>query len=129
MSPESLNSPEEISSESQKDLDWINNNREILWLTATVAFEEIGYGFIAVDLRGQENETSNRFGYHSEDELDAKEEELQKLLQEYDPDREFIAVLWKDGGRSDIYLGSRPIIGWHTDMRSQTQYQEIQSKP
>jgi len=46
----------------------------------------------------------------------------------YDPDRQFIAVLWKDGGRNDIYLGSRPPIGWYTDMESQTQYPKIQNK-
>lgn len=126
MTPENPDSTDQTSLERQRDLDWIEENRAILWMTATVAFEEIGYGFIAVDLREQTEEKGHKFGYYSEDELDQDEEELRSLLQEYDPHRQFVSVLLKGAGRSDIYLSSRPPIGWYTDMESQTQYQRIQ---
>jgi len=63
-------------------------------MTATGAFEEIGYGFIAVDLREQTEEKGHQFGYYLEDELDQDEEELRSLLQEYDEARPQDMLRW-----------------------------------
>ena len=129
MTPERLNSPDQVSCEREQDFNWIEENRAILWLAATVAFEEIGYGFIVVNLTEQTEDQGNPFGYYSEGELEPQNEELRRLLQEYDPDRQFIVVLCKAGGRSDVYLSARPPMGWYVEMRTQTQYQRPPSEP
>lgn len=95
-----------------EDLNWIKDNRTVLWLATTVAFEEIGYGFIFVDLTEQTEGEGHPFGYYSEGELEPQQDgKLRRLLEEYDPDREFISLLWKGEERSDVCVGTRPPMG------------------
>jgi hypothetical protein len=125
MTHEGLDSPDQKSQEHQQDRNWIDENRALLWLAATVAFEEIGYGFLVVDLTKKKEDHGHPFAYYSEDELEPEQDEdgnLLRLLKEYDPDREFIVMLWKGEGHRDVYLDKRPPAGWYVDMRTQTRY-------
>lgn len=95
----------------------------------TVAFEEIEYSFIFVDYTEQTEGKGHPFSYYSEGDLEPQQDgELRRLLNEYDPVREFIAILWKGAGRSDVYVGTRPPMGRYVDMRTQTYYLRPQGK-
>ena len=53
-------------SEKRHDLDWITENRDIFWLSATTAFEEIGRGALLVDLIHEPLEHGHPFSYYAE---------------------------------------------------------------
>ncbi len=97
---------------SEQELAWIEENRDIFWLSATVAFEQIGRGVLMVDLISEPQEQGRPFSYYAEGELELQDEELQRFLYDYDPDREFIVVLLKPGGRVGVYRDWQPPIGW-----------------
>jgi hypothetical protein len=76
----------------QSDLAWINQNRDIFWLNATTAFEEVGCGALLVDLRPEPPDHGQLFSYHAEGELEIQDEKLKGYLDGSDPGREFIVV-------------------------------------
>lgn len=86
MTKERCRSPEEALQERKKDLDWIEENRDVFWLTATVAFEEIGRGAIVMDLAVESTGQGDTFSYLAEGELKVTDERLRELLDTYDPD-------------------------------------------
>jgi hypothetical protein len=108
-------------SEKQQDLEWIDQNRDIFWLSSTTAYEEIGRGVLLVDLCHVSQGIGQPFSYYAEGELEIDEEELKRHLDDYDPSREFIVVLQKPTS-SSIYRGYRPGIGWMADLSTRTQY-------
>ena len=114
-------SPPQSPAERDHDLDWIAENRDVFWLSATTAFEEIGRGALLVDLIHEPLEQGHPFSYHAEGELEIEDEDLKHYLDDYDPGREFIVVLLKPDSRA-IYCGRRPDIGWMADLRTRTQY-------
>jgi hypothetical protein len=123
MSPEIRQTEEGQDPERRRDLAWIEENRAILWLVATVAFEEIGYGCLHIDLSEETAGRGQRVSYYAEGEIEAEPGgTLRRLLDAYDPDREFVAVLQKVRGQRHAYLGLRPSAGWYAEMQSQTSY-------
>jgi hypothetical protein len=93
-------------------------------LAATVAFEEIRYGFSHIDLTGETADQGQPSAYYPEGELEAdQDEELRRQLDDYNPDRELIALPWRGEVRADVNLVTRPPMGWYTEMRTQTPYQ------
>ena len=121
MTKERQQSPHSSPAERRHDLDWINQNRDIFWLSATMAFEEIGRGALLVDLIHEPLDHGHPFSYYAEGELEIGDKDLKRYLYDYDPGREFIAVLLKPDSRA-IYLGRRPDIGWMEDLHTRTQY-------
>ncbi len=107
--------------EREQDLGWVDENRDIFWLSATTAFEEIGRGALLVDLIHEPLEHGHPFSYYAEGELEIEDEKLKRHLDDYDPGREFIVVLLKPDSRA-AYLGRRPDIGWMADLHTRTQY-------
>ena len=91
----------------QSDLAWIDQNRDIFWLSATTAFEEVGRGVILVDLHKEPLDQGQPFSYHAEGELEIQDEKLKGYLDGSDPGREFIVVLQKTEGRA-VYRGPLP---------------------
>ena len=123
MSPERIQPSENGGRAEGQDLKWINENREILWLTATVAFVEIGYGLLVVDLTQKMEDQGHPFGYYAEGELEGEDEVLRAMIQSYDPDRECI-VQPLNGKERAKYLGTRPAMGWQAEMRTPMIYQK-----
>ena len=121
MTNERRQSLNQSPSERRHDLDWIAENRDVFWLSATTAFEEIGRGALLVDLSHEPLEHGHPFSYYAEGELEVEDEDLKRYLNDYDPGREFIVVLLKPDSRA-IYCGRRPDIGWMADLRTRTQY-------
>ena len=115
---------DQTMAERQRDLEWIEENRCLFWLVAITAFEEIGYGALMVDLISEPPGQGHPFSYYEEGEIELQDQDLQRYLQEYDPSREFIVVLLKPGGRTGVYCGSRPPIGWMADLETKTRYSE-----
>ena len=110
----------------QSDLAWINQNRDIFWLSAATSFEEVGRGALLVDLRPEPPDHGQPFSYHAEGELEIQDEKLKGYLDGSDPGREFIVVLQKPKGRA-VYRGRRPEIGWMADLRIRTKYKPAAS--
>jgi hypothetical protein len=109
--------------EQGADLALIEENRTLFWLSATVSFEEQGYGALMVDLVSEPLGQGHPFSYYTEGEIELKDPELQRHLRDYDPDWEFIVVLLKRDGLASVYCESRPPIGWETELRTLTPYQ------
>lgn len=106
----------ELAFEVVRDLKWIGANRAILWLTATVAFEEFSYGFILIDLTEQDQDQGHPLGSYSEGELEPRQGgELRRLLNGYNPDWEFIALLGRvKGVAMSIWTRGHPWAGMWT---------------
>jgi hypothetical protein len=109
--------------ERQKDLDWIEENRDIFWLVATVACELTERGAIVVELQ-EKSRTGYNFSYLTRGEIEIQDEKLDRLIREYDPHREFVVVLFRPEGQTSMYLEKMPQTGWWVDMRSKTPYPE-----
>ena len=122
MTKERRQSLNQSPGERQRDMKWIDQNRDVFWLSATTAFEEIGRGALLVDLTHEPLEHGHPFSYHAEGELEIKNEDLKRYLDDYDPGREFIVMLLKPDSRA-IYCERRPEIGWMSDLRTRTQYE------
>lgn len=121
MTTERHSTTNQSPTERQQDLEWIGQNRDIFWLSATTAFEEVGRGVLMVDLRQEPLDPGQPFSYHAEGELELQDDKLKGYLDDYDPGREFIVVLQKPSGYA-VYRGRRPDIGWMTDLRTRTPY-------
>ena len=85
--------------ERRHDLDWIAENRDVFWLSATTAFEEIGRGVLLVDLIHEPLEHGHPFSYYAEGELEIEDEDLKQYIDAYDPGRGFIVMLLSPEGR------------------------------
>ena len=121
MKPENqLTDPE--NPERQKDLAWIAENQALFWLVATVAYEEIGYGALLVDLISEPLEQGHPFSYYAEGELELEDKNIRRLLFTYDPGREFVVALLKPGDQVSVYCGRRPDIGWMSDLTTFTRF-------
>ena len=70
MTIERQQEPHQSLAERRHDLDWISQNRDIFWLSATTAFEEVGRGALLVDLIHEPLEQGHPFGYYAEGELE-----------------------------------------------------------
>jgi hypothetical protein len=115
--------------ERRPDLEWIEENRILFWLVASTAFEEIGFGALVVDLVSEPLGQGHPFSYYAEGELESQDHNLRRYLQEYNPSYEFIIVLLKSGGRSEIYCGTRPPIGWMADLERRTRHSDHAIEP
>ena len=123
MSPEKM-SPAggQKEQERQRDLAWIEANRDFFWLVATVAGEQTGRGLLLVDMTRCDEERTLAFGYVPEGSLEGIDDSQRALLQTYNPQREFIISLCKPEGRTLTYLGRMPEPGWWEMLHAQTPY-------
>ena len=112
------------SQEHRRDLDWIEENRSLFWLVATVACEQTGPGAIIVDLSKTSNDGGYLFRYMTQGEIELRDNHLDRLLREYNPHREFVVVLLKTNDQIRIHLGDAPLIGWWDSMTTNIPYSE-----
>ena len=110
------------SQEHRKDLDWIEENRTLFWLIATVACEQTGPGAIIVDLSKPSNDGGYLFRYMTQGEIELWDNHLDRLLREYNHHREYVVVLLKTNDQIRIHLGNAPVIGWWNSMTRNIPY-------
>ncbi|MBK8903078.1 MAG: hypothetical protein IPM53_17950 [Anaerolineaceae bacterium] len=107
------------NSDRKQELGWIEENRALFYTISTVAAEIIGRGLLIVDTTIQRPQGGHPISYRTEGEIESNET-LEKLLQEYNPHREFIVTVLKPNGQTSTYLETAPIMGWWDSMETQT---------
>ncbi len=114
----------QYSQENIRDSDWIEDNSALFWSTATVACEQIGPGAIVVDLSKPSKSGGYQFRYTTQGEIELKDKDLDRLLREYNPHREFVVVLFKSNDKYRIHLGDAPPMGWWDSMTTNIPYSD-----
>jgi hypothetical protein len=105
MTPENPNIPAWARQERQADLGWIAENLDMFSAIASLAFEEEGRGAIVVDVTSQPVPGAGHpFGYFSQETIaEQDDEDITRMVAEYDPAQEFVVVLLKSGDRASTY--------------------------
>jgi hypothetical protein len=111
-----------FSEEHLRDLEWIEENRTLFWLIATVACEQTGPGAIIVDLSKPSNDGAYLLCYMTQGDIELGDNHLDRLLREYNPHREFVVVLLKTNDKIRIHLGKAPLIGWWDSITTNIPY-------
>jgi hypothetical protein len=101
--------PEWAKRERASDLAWIAENLHVFFPAARAGFEQVGRGAIVTDtttLVKHERGESHPFAYVPSEEI-YKGEWLDaiRMVREYDPSWEFVAVLLKQGRESAYRIG------------------------
>ena len=93
--------------ERADDLAWINENWHIFWAASQVGYERWGRGALVIDTTTviiHEAGAGSPLSYVPQEATEARNwEELDRLLREYDPSWEIVAVLLKERGRKSAY--------------------------
>jgi len=91
--------------ERQHDLAWIGENLEIFMMATMAAFDEIGRGAIVVDTTSQPvHGVGQPFGYVTQGEVEqAGDEEMKRLVREYEPPQELVVMFIKPFYRTSSY--------------------------
>ena len=102
--PETPTLPDWALRERKRDMEWIRENLDLFWSAAVDGFKEDGRGAIVVDAESRPTGRGNPFGYVPGEVLDsAKDEEIKRMVREYDPQRELVLVLLKPEDRTSTY--------------------------
>jgi hypothetical protein len=111
MTPEHRNTPDWAQRERQRDLGWMRidyiraENLDAFSAIASLAFEDEGRGAIVVDVTSQPVPGAGHpFAYFSQETIEKQEdEEITRMVAEYDPAHEFVVVLLKPQDRTSTY--------------------------
>ena len=104
MTPEHRDIPAWASRERDGDLGWIAENLDVFSGIASVAFEDEGRGAIVVDTTQRPTGEGHPFGYFPQELVEqVGDEDAQRMVREYDPTWELVAVLLKTDDRVSIY--------------------------
>lgn len=104
MAPENNKIPNWARHERERDFEWIGENLNDFWPLAKNAFEEIGRGVIIVDTTSQLKGDGNPYGYISKTDIEEfDDEDTKRMVQEYDPEIEFVILLFKSDDRTSTY--------------------------
>ena len=95
MTPES-NTPVAVHVETEKDLSWIHEHASLLSSKACGWFKLVGRGAILVDAAAKPLGDDNLFTFFNRDEFRRfNDEEINLVLETYDPTEEFVLVMLK----------------------------------
>jgi hypothetical protein len=105
MTPERRKIPDWAQRERLRDFEWIGENLESFWPLAKEVSKESGRGAIVVDTTSQPTEGKGHpFGYFSQADLaQLEDEDTDRMLKNYDPEKEFVILLIKPGDRTSTY--------------------------
>jgi hypothetical protein len=105
MTPENPNIPDWAQRERQGDLGWIAENLDAFSAIASLAFKDEGRGAIVVDVMSQPVPGAGHpFGYFSQETIEQQDDEdITRMVAEYDPAQEFVVVLLKPQDRTSTY--------------------------
>ena len=86
------------------DLAWIQENLHVFWPAAQKGHEEQGRGAIMVDTTRRPTGEGHPFGCFPQALVEqTADEDAQRMVRQYDPAREFVAVLLKAHDRVSAY--------------------------
>ena len=105
MNPEQSPIPDWDRLEREADLEWINENLDIFRFTATDAFEKAGRGVLVVDATALPDPDEDvPVAYYTQEQVEAYgDEDINRMMGEYDPDQELVVVLLKPEDRTSTY--------------------------
>ena len=104
MSVEQQPIPDWATHEREKDLGWIQQNLEIFWQTARKGAVVVGRGALVVDVAVKPMGEENYFTYISQADIERfEDEESLRLIQQYEPETEFVIMLLKLKERTSSY--------------------------
>ena len=104
MTPERGKIPDWARRERLRDFEWIGENLGSFWPLAKEVFKESGRGAIVVDTTSQPTGEGHPFGYFSQEDLEKfEDEDTDRILQNYDPEKEFVIMLLKSDDRTSTY--------------------------
>ncbi|MCZ7545093.1 MAG: hypothetical protein M5R40_16920 [Anaerolineae bacterium] len=90
------------------DFAWIRENLHVFWPAAQTAYAEAGRGALVVDTTSRPTGEGNPFGYFPKEVLDLfEDEDIARMVGEYDPEQEFVVVLLKSTERASTYRVQR----------------------
>jgi hypothetical protein len=106
--------PDWAARERAGDLSWLGENLFLLWPAARRSFAEHGRGALIVDTTTRLTGAGNPFAYLSEAEItELKEADASRMVKEYDPSWELIAILFKSKQRVSTYRIGVPAARAH----------------
>ena len=105
MTPEHRDIPDWARRERQGDLGWIAENLDAFSAIASLAFKDEGRGAIVVDVTSQPVPGAGHpFAYFSQETIEKQDDEdITRMVAEYDPAQEFVVVLLKPKDRTSTY--------------------------
>ncbi len=104
MSPETKQIPDWATQERQQDMAWIGENLNLFWQTASMGARLVGRGAIFVDVEARPMGSGNLFSYFTQTDIEQYEDEdINRLVAQYEPDTELVVVLLKPEQRTSSY--------------------------
>src|SRR5215212_5866976 len=97
--------PEWARAERQSDFAWIAENLPSFWPSAQTQFAAQGRGVVVVDTTQQPDPNAGHPMYYVPRELAEQtgDEDVERMLTEYVPEREFVVLLLKPDERTSTY--------------------------
>ena len=96
--------PEWAQAEREHELTWIRQNLDVFWFSASTAARQLGRGAIFVDALAKPLGQQNLFTFFTLEEVTAYEnEDINRLIENYDPEKELVIVLLKKEGHMSSY--------------------------
>lgn len=96
--------PDWAQRERWMDLAWIGDHLPAFLSAAQIAYEQVGRGAIVIDTAFQTQAGSHRAAYFTQQEILRYEDaDIDRLVDEYEPQEELVVVLLKESGRSSSY--------------------------
>ena len=97
--------PQWAQRERLHDLGWIGDNLLVFWPAATKMFAEAGRGVLVVDTTTKVGERGvHPFGYLPQEMIEVgTDEDVERMLREYNPEQEVVVILLKHEGRVSSY--------------------------
>lgn len=105
MSLERRRIPEWAQRERQSDLRWIRENLHVFIPAAKEGYEQAGRGALVVDTTVQPSPGAGHpFGYSSQEQINEHDDEdIKRLVREYNPPSELVIVMLKPKDRTSSY--------------------------
>jgi len=104
MSPEHRRIPDWAQQDRRHDMAWIGENLHVFWPAATTAFAQQGRGALIVDTTVRPTGEGHPFGYFPQAAIEEQnDEDIKRMVREYDPAKEFVVSLLKPADRISTY--------------------------
>src|SRR5512141_3234285 len=96
--------PDWAKRDREHDLNWIAENFQVFWQFASAAYVKAGRGTILVDTNSHITDKGHPFGYFEQSFIERyDDEDIKRLVRQYDPDGEFVVVLLKPDNHISSY--------------------------
>lgn len=104
MAAERSDIPDWARKERLGDMLWIAENLHVFGPAAAEAFEAHGRGSIVVDITSRPTGEGHPFGYFPQEMVEEEgDEDTQRMVKAYDPEKEIVILLLKAENRTSTY--------------------------